>query len=32
VDAGSAQVACGIAPTSVLRDLGRGGYPPNDSV
>ena len=32
VDAGSSQVACGIAPTSVLRDLGLGGCPPDDSV
>jgi hypothetical protein len=32
VDAGSSQVACGIAPTSVLRDLGLGGCPPGDSV
>jgi hypothetical protein len=32
VDAGSSGVACGIAPTSVLRDLGRGGCPPGDSV
>ena len=32
VDAGSDSVACGIAPTSVLRDLGLGGCPPGDSV
>ncbi len=32
VDAGSATVACGIAPTSVLRDLGRGGCPPGERV
>jgi hypothetical protein len=32
VDAGSDSVACGIAPTSVLRDLGLGGCPPRDSV
>ena len=32
VDAGSSQVACGIAQTSVLRDLGLGGCPPDDSV
>jgi hypothetical protein len=32
VDAGSSGVACGIAPTSVLRDLGLGGCPPGDSV
>jgi hypothetical protein len=32
VDAGSSLVACGIAPTSVLRDLGLGGCPPDESV
>jgi hypothetical protein len=32
VDAGSDSVACGIAPTSVLKDLGLGGCPPGDSV
>jgi hypothetical protein len=32
VDASSDSVACGIAPTSVLRDLGLGGCPPGDSV
>ena len=32
VDAGSSLVACGIAPTSVLENLGLGGCPPGESV